>query len=34
MKGGIDVLALDKDVINFLKKRETEVLEMFGVSPK
>jgi len=31
---GIDVLALDRDVINFLKKRETEVLEMFGVSPK
>ena len=31
---GIDVLALDRDVINFLKGREKEVLEMFGVSPK
>ena len=31
---GIDVLALDRDVINFLKGREEEVLEMFGISPK
>jgi len=31
---GINVLALDRDVINLLKEREKEVLEMFGVSPK
>ena len=28
----IDVLALDRDIINFLKGREKEVLEMLGVS--
>ena len=31
-EGGIDVLALDRNVINFLKGREKEVLEMLGVS--
>jgi hypothetical protein len=31
---GIDVLAFDRNVINFLKEREEEVLEMFGISPK
>jgi ribulose bisphosphate carboxylase small subunit len=31
---GIDVLALDRNVINFLKEREEEVLEMFGIPLK